>query len=135
MSTQMIHKILFFLLVCCCVPVGGDLWGSTYRWTDDKGNICFSDNLASIPKKQRNRAIVADDITINNPEVKESVEEGRQQAANIAREDQKRSWELTRKEKEYLSRAKQENSRKQATKAQEDAAQKPTKVPLRRRLS
>ncbi len=36
-------------------------WGEFYQYEDENGNISFTDNPASIPKKQKNRKRVRDD--------------------------------------------------------------------------
>jgi signal transduction histidine kinase len=49
----------------------------TYKW-EDKNGVHFTDNLSSVPKKYRKKALAeaSGDITIRDPEVKASVDRG-----------------------------------------------------------
>ena len=57
--------------------------GETYKWTDDRGVIHFSDDSSSIPRRYRNRVKTTDDITIRNPGVQQDLKE-REEKARIA---------------------------------------------------
>lgn len=54
----------------------------TYKWTDRNG-MHFTDNLASVPKKYRAKALAgaSDDITTRDPEIARSVENGNRKRA------------------------------------------------------
>ena len=58
----------------------------TYRWTDDRGVVNFSDDSSSIPRRYRNKVKTLEDITIRNPgiqqELKEQEEKARQEEKN-----------------------------------------------------
>lgn len=61
----------------------------TYRWTDNKGVVSFTDDPTLIPPKYRGKAIKGDDITIRNPkvqqELKDQEERARQEELNRPR--------------------------------------------------
>jgi hypothetical protein len=52
----------------------------TYRWTDGKGVIHFTDTLESVPPKYRKKMITKPDITIRNPKVMEEIKQQEQRA-------------------------------------------------------
>jgi hypothetical protein len=123
--------IIFFLFLC-------NAWGATYRWTDDHGNLCLSDNLANVPQKMRSRVQVEDDITMDNPEVRLDVEQGRKRAAEIAQQEhaQKLVRERERTEQETLARKVQEREdAANQQKAAQLSQQTPVKVAKRRGFS
>lgn len=86
----------------------------TYRWTDEAGNMQFTDNPASVPTRYRSRMTVDEDITLANPEVRESVAEGRLKAAELERQDRQAS---RLREKERLARENRERTEEAALKA------------------
>ena len=54
--------------------------GETYKWTDDRGVIHFSDDSSSIPRRYRNRVKTMEDITIRNPGVQLDLKEREEKA-------------------------------------------------------
>ena len=47
----------------------------TYKWTDDRGVINFSDDISSVPRRYRKKVKTMEDITIRNPEIQKEQEE------------------------------------------------------------
>jgi len=45
----------------------------TYRWTDDRGVVSFTDDPGSIPRRYREKAQRSEDITTRNPKVQEEL--------------------------------------------------------------
>jgi hypothetical protein len=76
------------------VVVSDPAGGATYRWTDDQGNLCLTDNIASVPQNKRAKVQVEEDITTENPDVVASVAEGHKKAA--ATEERYRQGERER---------------------------------------
>lgn len=76
--------------------LAGAVSAETYRWEDPAGNVHFSDDLASVPTGLRSKVTIGDDITTADPDVRESVAEGRRQAAELQKQDlrkqQERDW-------------------------------------------
>ena len=68
----------------------------TYSWQDSSGNTHFSDNPASVPGGRGGKVTVGEDITLENPEVRESVAEGRRRTAELQREDRLKQQERDR---------------------------------------
>jgi len=52
----------------------------TYRWTDSKGVIHFTDTLESVPPKYRKKMITKPDITARDPKVMEEIKQQEQRA-------------------------------------------------------
>lgn len=50
--------------------------GATYRWTDERGIVNFTEDLGKVPKKYRKKVTIISDPGSVAPEVAESVEEG-----------------------------------------------------------
>jgi hypothetical protein len=67
----------FFLLVTFLLPlvaVSLSWSGSIYQWTDENGNVGFTDDLSKIPEKYRNSAILEREIPAAPDEEKEGGE-------------------------------------------------------------
>lgn len=47
----------------------------TYRWTDSQGVIHFTDSYESIPAPYRHNVVQEEDITIQNPRIREEVKQ------------------------------------------------------------
>lgn len=107
-------SFLFILLILAASTALAD----TYKWEDKDGGIHFTENLASVPKKYRAKAMAgaSGDITIRDPEVRTDVATRSQQAKQKAKEDMKAA-----------KRAEDEDAAKQAKSAalkrQQDAEQ------------
>ena len=52
----------------------------TYRWTDNRGVIHFTDTLESVPSKYRKKMVIEPDITTRDPEVRENLRQQEQRA-------------------------------------------------------
>ncbi len=74
------------------VVLSGDAWGETYRWIDSRGEMHFTDNLASVPKQYRQQAATGDDITLEDPDVRASVANDRRRAAAVREEEARKEW-------------------------------------------
>jgi hypothetical protein len=82
----MFRIAIILALVLCSVPsVNAD----TYRWTDDKGAVNFTDDPGKIPDRYRMKAQKGEDITIRNPKVQQELkaqeEKARQEENNRPR--------------------------------------------------
>jgi hypothetical protein len=69
--------ILASMTLMCLVAVAN---GQTYRWTDDRGVVSFTDNLNDVPAKYRQKVIKQEDITIRNPQVREELKQQEERA-------------------------------------------------------
>lgn len=71
------RTIIFSLLSLYCVlPASAE----TYKWTDSKGVVNFTDDPALIPPRYRSKAKVSEDITIRNPMVQKELQEQEEKA-------------------------------------------------------
>lgn len=77
--------IVLVMILCSVLSANAD----TYRWTDDKGVVNFTDDPGLIPAKYRGKLKKGEDITIRNPkvqqELKEQEERARQEEINQPR--------------------------------------------------
>ena len=74
---SMKFSMLFFLLaLLSALPAAAE----TYKWTDSKGVVNFTDNPAAIPPKYRGKAKAREDITIRNPKVQKELKEQEERA-------------------------------------------------------
>jgi hypothetical protein len=55
----MIYLHIIFTLFLLLMPIS--TWAAIYQWTDEKGNIAFTDDPNSIPEKYRDNATKMDD--------------------------------------------------------------------------
>jgi hypothetical protein len=69
--------ILATMTIMCLVAVANS---QTYRWTDDRGVVSFSDDLNDVPAKYRQKVIKQEDITIRNPQVREELKQQEERA-------------------------------------------------------
>jgi len=117
-ATGGIMKKFVFASLLLTIALSVDIArAETYRWTDDAGNMQFTDNPASVPSRFRSRLTVDEDITLENPEVRESVAECRRKAAELERLDREAS---RGREKERLVRENRERAEQAALKAGAD---------------
>jgi hypothetical protein len=56
------------LLILCSAALAD---AETYKWTDDKGVVSFTDNPALIPSRYRSKALRVEDNTIRSPREQE----------------------------------------------------------------
>lgn len=62
----------------------------TYQWTDSQGNMHFSDNPASVPRSQKVKVQLREDITTLNPDVRDSLKQSQRRSAELEREERDR---------------------------------------------
>lgn len=62
--------------------------GETYKWTDDRGVIHFSDDNSNIPRRYRSRVKTMEDITIRNPSIQQGLKEREEKASKEEKEKQ-----------------------------------------------
>lgn len=74
------------VIITACLLLGGTAFVSaeTYRWTDERGVIHFTDSSESIPAKYRKQVKTGEDITIRNPKVQEELKQQEQRALEDA---------------------------------------------------
>ena len=68
--------ILPLLIICSAAAVDA----ATYKWTNDKGVVSFTDNLDEVPAKFRQGVIKQEDITTRNPRIREEVKQQEERA-------------------------------------------------------
>lgn len=68
------------LMLLLCLAGGLSARADTYRWTDDKGVVSFSDDPLQIPPKYRSKATRSEDITVRNPKVQQELKEQEERA-------------------------------------------------------
>jgi len=77
--------IVLAMVLCSVSSVNAD----TYRWTDNKGVVNFTDDPGGIPDRYRIKAQKGEDITIRNPKVQQELkaqeEKARQEENNRPR--------------------------------------------------
>jgi len=82
----MFRIAIILTVVLCSVP---SVTADTYRWTDDKGVVNFTDDPGVIPDRYRIKAQKGEDITILNPKVQQELkaqeEKARQEENNRPR--------------------------------------------------
>jgi hypothetical protein len=82
----MFRIVIVLVMFLCSVP---SVNAETYRWTDDKGVVSFTDDPGMVPAKYRLKAQKGEDITIRNPKVQQELkvqeERARQQESSRAR--------------------------------------------------
>lgn len=60
------HTVVLLLLFLCAAPFS--LSAEYYQYTDENGNLCFTDNKAEIPEKQRDKVKEHHSVKSDNPE-------------------------------------------------------------------
>lgn len=101
MRLSVVSSILFSLVAP--MPVSAE----TFHWVDDQGTMHFSDNPpANLPRTKRTKVQVRNDISINNPDGRESIKESQRHVNEAAIADH----EKTRQR--WLREAAEEQERK-----------------------
>ena len=62
----------------CCTVTGAS--ALTYRWTDDNGEVNFTDSLETVPARYRHKAVKEPDITTSDPRIREEVRQQEERA-------------------------------------------------------
>jgi hypothetical protein len=80
-------RAMILPLLILCSAAAAD--GGTYKWTDDRGVVSFTDNPALIPSRYRGKAVKAEDDSSRDPrvlqELREEVEKPNQDESAMPR--------------------------------------------------
>lgn len=62
------------IVLLCLVYVSLSWSGTIYQWTDEEGNVGFTDNLTAIPKKYRGTAVLESELpTIASKQIESAI--------------------------------------------------------------
>jgi len=74
------------ILLATVMLFSGNVGAETYRWTDTEGNFHFTDDSTAVPRSNRSKITVEEDITLASPDVRKDVDKGRQNAFILEQE-------------------------------------------------
>lgn len=80
-------------LLMACLLIATNVCAETYKWEDKDGGIHFTENLASVPKKYRAKAMAeaSGDITTRDSDIRKSVDYSNARAKKIQKEDEQKA--------------------------------------------